>query len=75
MNVPVKLSHETGSPGWHPSAYVYVPGRYVLHELRDVIRHLAPGTVVTVLCDDGPGSRSPQLYDGWYYTVPEDACM
>ena len=71
---PIKLSRESLDPRWHPSAYVYVPGCYVLHELRDIVRMLTPGTIVTVLCENPLAMGRNALYDGWTYTVPEDTC-
>ena len=71
--VPVRLSKPTGHPDWHPSAYVYTSGRYVLYELLDVARHLTPGTVITVLTEDWKFGHG--VYeDGWTFTVGDEPC-
>ncbi len=74
--VPVKLSKPTGHPDWHPSAYMYVYGRYVFYELLDIVRHLSPGTVVTVLLEGGKPSvvAGYALEDGWTFTVGDEPC-
>jgi hypothetical protein len=64
----VMLQDKGNSPDYAPTTFVEVPGRQCFWYLKDLVKHLRPGTKVVVY---GESAKAGLVYDSskeWHYT-------